>query len=69
MAVKDELEAAGLRVTFGATRDGSETNGAPERAPTPPRCSTFLDALEEHEDVQHVYSNVDFDDAALEALA
>jgi transcriptional/translational regulatory protein YebC/TACO1 len=30
---------------------------------------TFLDALEDHEDVQRVYSNVDFDDAALEALA
>ena len=29
---------------------------------------TFLDALEEHEDVQRVFSNADFDDAALEAL-
>jgi transcriptional/translational regulatory protein YebC/TACO1 len=28
----------------------------------------FLDSLEEHEDVQHVYSNADFDEAALEAL-
>ena len=28
----------------------------------------FLDALEEHEDVQRVYSNADFDEAALEAL-
>jgi transcriptional/translational regulatory protein YebC/TACO1 len=30
---------------------------------------TFLDALEEHEDVQRVYSNADFDEAQLEALA
>jgi len=30
---------------------------------------SFLDALEEHEDVQRVYSNADFDDAQLEALA
>jgi YebC/PmpR family DNA-binding regulatory protein len=30
---------------------------------------TFLDALEEHEDVQRVYSNAEFDDAQLEALA
>jgi transcriptional/translational regulatory protein YebC/TACO1 len=29
---------------------------------------TFLDSLEEHEDVHRVYSNADFDEAALEAL-
>ena len=29
----------------------------------------FLDALEEHEDVQRVFSNVEFSDAALESLA
>ena len=29
----------------------------------------FLDALEEHEDVQRVYSNVELDEAQLEALA
>jgi transcriptional/translational regulatory protein YebC/TACO1 len=29
----------------------------------------FLDALDEHEDVQRVYTNVEFDDAQLEALA
>ena len=28
----------------------------------------FLEALEEHEDVQRVYSNVEFDDAQIEAL-
>jgi transcriptional/translational regulatory protein YebC/TACO1 len=28
----------------------------------------FLDLLEEHEDVQHVFSNLDVSDAALEAL-
>jgi transcriptional/translational regulatory protein YebC/TACO1 len=30
---------------------------------------TFLEALEEHEDVQNVFSNAEFDAAALEALA
>jgi YebC/PmpR family DNA-binding regulatory protein len=29
---------------------------------------TFLDALEEHDDIQRVYSNVDVDEAALEAI-
>jgi len=29
---------------------------------------TFLDVLEEHEDVQHVFSNLDVSEAALEAL-
>ena len=30
---------------------------------------TFLDALEEHEDVQRVFSNAECDEAQLEALA
>jgi transcriptional/translational regulatory protein YebC/TACO1 len=29
----------------------------------------FLEALEEHEDVQRVYSNIVLDDAQIEALA
>jgi YebC/PmpR family DNA-binding regulatory protein len=33
------------------------------------RALTFLEALEEHEDVQRVYSNVEVTDAQLEALA
>jgi transcriptional/translational regulatory protein YebC/TACO1 len=33
-----------------------------------PRVLAFLDALEEHEDVQRVYSNADFDEAQLEAF-
>ena len=34
-----------------------------------PQVLSFLDALDEHEDVQRVFSNADFDDAQLEALA
>jgi transcriptional/translational regulatory protein YebC/TACO1 len=33
------------------------------------RVLAFLDALEEHEDVQRVYSNAEFDEAQLEAFA
>jgi transcriptional/translational regulatory protein YebC/TACO1 len=29
----------------------------------------FLDALEEHEDVQHIYSNFDFDARELEQVS
>ena len=29
----------------------------------------FLEVLEDHEDVQHVFSNLDVSEAALEALA
>jgi YebC/PmpR family DNA-binding regulatory protein len=68
MAVKDALEAKGVQVrsaelamepTQTARPDGDEAE----------QVLTFLDALEEHEDVQRVYSNADFDDAQLEALA
>jgi YebC/PmpR family DNA-binding regulatory protein len=68
MAVKDALEAQGVQVrsaelamepTQTARPDGDEAA----------QVLTFLDALEEHEDVQRVYSNAEFDDAQLEALA
>jgi YebC/PmpR family DNA-binding regulatory protein len=68
MAVKDALEAQGVHVrsaelamepTQTARRSGDEAE----------QVLTFLDALEEREDVQRVYSNADFDDAQLEALA
>ncbi len=68
MAVKDELESAGLR-TSGArlTMEAKQTTH-PSGDDTA-RVLAFLEALEEHEDVQNVYSNAEFDDAALEALA
>jgi YebC/PmpR family DNA-binding regulatory protein len=68
MAVKDALEAA--RLTVSAARLTMEAKqmthpGASDTA----KVLTFLEALEEHEDVQTVFSNAEFDDAALEALA
>jgi YebC/PmpR family DNA-binding regulatory protein len=67
MAAKDELEAAGLHVLAARLVMEAKTTTRPGAADTD-RVLTFLDALEEHEDVQNVYSNVDFDDAALEAM-
>ena len=68
MAVKDALEAAGLHVrsaqlAMEATQTTHPGAGDAEKV------LTFLDALEEHEDVHRVYSNAEFDEAQLEALA
>ena len=68
MAVKDALEAQGLHVrsaqlAMEPTQTSRPGNGDAEKV------LMFLDALEEHEDVQRVYSNADFDEAQLEALA
>jgi len=68
MAVKDQLEAAGLRVASARLTMEAKQTAHPNDGDTA-KVVTFLEALEEHEDVQDVYSNVEFDDAALEALA
>jgi YebC/PmpR family DNA-binding regulatory protein len=67
MAVKDALEAAGLKVR-GAQLAMEATQTAQPGADAL-KVLTFLDALEEHEDVQRVFSNAEFDEAQLEALA
>jgi YebC/PmpR family DNA-binding regulatory protein len=67
MAAKDDLEAAGLHVTTAQLAMEAKQTVRPSAAETG-KVLEFLDALEEHEDVQHVYSNADFDEAALEAL-
>jgi YebC/PmpR family DNA-binding regulatory protein len=67
MAVKDDLEAAGLRVLTAQLSMEAKQTVRPSTADTD-KVLTFLDALEEHEDVHRVYSNADFDEAALEAL-
>jgi transcriptional/translational regulatory protein YebC/TACO1 len=67
MAAKDQLEAAGLRVISAQLTMEAKQTSRPSDADTH-KVLEFLDALEEHEDVQHVYSNADFDEAALEAL-
>jgi YebC/PmpR family DNA-binding regulatory protein len=68
MAVKDQLEAAGLRVTSARlTMEAKQTTQPAGSDVT--KVVAFLEALEEHEDVQNVFSNAEFDDAVLEALA
>jgi YebC/PmpR family DNA-binding regulatory protein len=68
MAVKDALERAGVRVRSAQLTMEPTQTARPDGADAE-RVLTFLDALEEHEDVQRVFSNADFDEAQLEALA
>ncbi len=68
MAVKDSLEARGLHVR-SAQLAMEPTQTARPAGTDAKKVLAFLDALEEHEDVQRVYSNADFDEAQLEALA
>jgi len=67
-AVREALSAAGLKVTDA--RLSMEPKQTVALAGDEARAVLrFLDALEEHEDVQTVYSNVDLSGADLEALA
>jgi YebC/PmpR family DNA-binding regulatory protein len=68
MAVKDKLEAAGLSVAGARLTMEAKQTTHPGDVDTA-KVVTFLEALEEHEDVANVFSNAEFDDAALEALA
>jgi YebC/PmpR family DNA-binding regulatory protein len=68
MAVKDALEAAGVHVR-SAQLAMEPTQTTHPNGDDAEKVLTFLDALEEHEDVQRVYSNAEFDEAQLEALA
>ena len=68
MAVKDALEAEGVRVRSAELAMEPTQTARPGGADAE-KVLTFLDALEEHEDVQRVFSNADFDEAQLEALA
>jgi YebC/PmpR family DNA-binding regulatory protein len=68
MAVKDALESQGLHV-LSAQLAMEPTQTSRPGGTDAEKVLTFLDALEEHEDVQRVYSNADFDEAQLEALA
>ncbi|MBV8602671.1 MAG: YebC/PmpR family DNA-binding transcriptional regulator [Candidatus Eremiobacteraeota bacterium] len=66
--VRDALAAAGLRIT--SAHLGMEARQPLHPAAEDvPKILAFLDALEEHEDVQRVYSNVELDEAQIEALA
>ena len=68
MAVKDELEAAGLKIAGARLTMEAKQTVHPDDADAA-KVVTFLEALEEHEDVQNVFSNAEFDAAALAALA
>jgi YebC/PmpR family DNA-binding regulatory protein len=68
MAAKDALERAGLAVRSAELVMEAKQTAQPHGADAE-SVLRFLDALEEHEDVQRVFSNAEFDDAALEALA
>lgn len=68
MAVKDAVESAGLHVR-SAQLAMEATQTTRPGGDDAEKVLTFLDALEEHEDVAQVYSNAEFDDAQLEALA
>ena len=68
MAAKDALERGGLAVRSAElVMEAKQTTQPPGGELE--NVLRFLDALEEHEDVQRVFSNAEFDDAALEALA
>jgi YebC/PmpR family DNA-binding regulatory protein len=66
-AVREALAGRGLRVVSMVLGAEPKTPASPE-GPELERVVEFLDALEEHEDVQRVYSNLDVDEAQIEAL-
>jgi YebC/PmpR family DNA-binding regulatory protein len=68
MSVKDALERDGLLVRSAQLAMEATQLTRPSTADAQ-RILAFLDALEEHEDVQRVYSNAEFDEAQLEAFA
>ena len=67
-AVREGLAAQGLRVT-GADLGMEAKQLARALEGDLPKVLALLDALEEHEDVQHVFSNLELDEAQVEALA
>lgn len=66
-AVKTALEAKGLKI------EKAETGMYPKNtikieAKDAAQLLRFMDAIEDHDDVQHVYSNFDIDDEVLNQL-
>ncbi|HEV3156864.1 MAG TPA: YebC/PmpR family DNA-binding transcriptional regulator [Candidatus Baltobacteraceae bacterium] len=66
--VREALTASGLGVTSMVLGVDPKTTVSPAQEELRPVLA-FLDSLEDHEDVQRVYSNVELDEAQLEALA
>jgi YebC/PmpR family DNA-binding regulatory protein len=67
-AARDALAGAGVKVTDAYLGMRAKQRVALEGAQLQEAFS-FLQALEDHEDVQHVFSNLEVTDAAAEALA
>jgi len=67
-SVKDALGAKGLRVTAASLGLEPRQTVAPSGEQLR-EVVEFLDALDEHEDVQRLFSNAELDSAQLEALA
>jgi YebC/PmpR family DNA-binding regulatory protein len=67
-AIREALHERGLQVTQAYLGVRAKTKVSPAEDQTAPVLA-FLDALEEHEDVQRVFSNAEFTDAALAAAA
>jgi YebC/PmpR family DNA-binding regulatory protein len=66
-SVREALSGRGLHVTGMVLGMEPKTRVAPEQSALA-SVLEFLDALEEHEDIQRVYSNVEIDDAQIEAI-
>jgi YebC/PmpR family DNA-binding regulatory protein len=67
-AVREALEAAGIEVTSAESTMISSTTVQLETAEEAKKVLRVIDALEEHDDVQDVYSNFDIPDAVLQAV-
>ncbi len=65
---RELLAAAGLKITGAYLGVRAKQTVSPEGAQLNDALG-FLDAIESNEDVQHVFSNLELSDAALEALA
>jgi YebC/PmpR family DNA-binding regulatory protein len=66
--VRDSLRSAGLKVSEAYLGARAKQRIAPQGEQLSAALN-FIDALEEHEDIQRVFSNIDVTEAALEALA
>ena len=67
-AVREALEAAGIEVTSAESTMISSTTVPLETAEDARKVLRIMDALEEHDDVQDVYSNFDIPDSILDAV-
>ncbi len=67
-AVREALEAAGIEVTSAESTMIASTSVPLETAEEAKKVLRVMDALEEHDDVQDVYSNFDIPDSILAAV-